>query len=396
MRQAFIGAAAVLSVSAVPACDQVTPLGRFLNESVPRDVPALTAVIVDRDHELFNHSVGMRDAAAGAALAPGGIFRITSMTKPITSLAIMMLHEEGTVDVDAPVTQYLPQFDRVRVMTRFNETDATYESRPPRRPVLVRHLLNHTSGIGYSFADARLARLDDGKVSELDLPLLHDPGDKWSYGPGTNVLGQIVERASGRPLDRFLSERIFQPLGMHDTSYSVPAGKRHRVVTVHVRERETWVEHPNPNVVQSAVQGDSGLFSTGHDYGVLIQLFLNRGRHGATRLVSEESIVRMTTNQIGDLNVERQSPLNAALRPFPIGAGKDKFGFGFQVETAPIGPGLRSAGSYSWGGIYNTHFWIDPQQQLGVVVLMQVLPYYDDAPLRVLRGFERIVYQQPR
>jgi methyl acetate hydrolase len=395
VRQVFIGAAAVLVVWAVPACDQVAPLGRFLLESVPRDVPALTVVIVDRDNELFNRSVGMRDVAAGAALAPGGIFRIASMTKPITSLAIMMLHEEGKLDVDAPVTQYLPQFDRVRVMTRFDETDATYESRPPRRPVLVRHLLNHTSGIGYSFADPRLARLDEGKVSELDMPLLHDPGDRWSYGPGTNVLGQIVERVSGRPLDRFLSERIFQPLGMHDTAYVVPTEKRHRVVTVHLREREAWVEQPNANVVQSAVQGDSGLFSTGHDYGVLMQLFQNRGRHGATRLVDEESIVRMTTNQIGDLNVERQTPSNPAIRPFPIGAGKDKFGFGFQVETAPIGPGLRSAGSYSWGGIYNTHFWIDPQKQIGVVVLMQVLPYYGDAPIRVLRGFERIVYQQP-
>jgi methyl acetate hydrolase len=139
------------------------------------------------------------------------------------------------------------------------------------------------------------------------------------------------------------------------------------------------------------------LSSTARDYAAFLQLFLNGGRHGSTRLIREESPRLMTTNEIGDLTVPQQPSADAArARPFPIGAGKDTFGFGFQIETAPVETGLRSAGSLSWGGIFNTHFRIDPQRQIAGVVLMQFLPYYDEAALKVLRGFERAVYQQLR
>ncbi len=300
-RKSLIGSAAVfVSLARVPAHGSLAPLGSFLHESAPRDVPAVAALLVDRDNVVF----------------------------------------------------------------------------------------------GYSFADPQLAKLDDGKKSIVDLPLLHDPGEKFTYGPNTRVLGQIVEKISGQPLDVFLWEKIFEPLGMRDTSFAVPADKHDRVVTVNARENGRWVERPNPAAVRSEVRGDGGLFSTARDYGAFLQLIRNRGRRGATQVVTEESIRLMTTNQIGEVIVQQQPSANLSLTmPFLIGAGKDKFGFGFQVETPPAPNGLRSAGSVSWGGIFNTHFWIDPQKQLGAVVLMQVLPYYDEAAVKVLKGLESRVYE---
>ena len=397
-------AACSIAISAAASLPAISDSGRaalsgFLRASVARgNAPAIVALVTNRDRVLFLDAAGKRDVAADAALASNAIFRIASMTKPVTSLAVMMLHEEGKIGFDDPVTKYLPEFERVRVLTQIDAADATYESRPPARPITVRHLLTHTSGIGYSFSDARLAKLDDGRTSVEDLPLLHDPGDRFTYGQSTAVLGRIIESVSGQKLDVFLKARIFDPLGMTDTFYVVPEDKRDRVVTLHGKLSGVLTERPNPEILRSPVRGDGGLFSTASDYGAFLRLFLNGGRHGGTRLVGADSIRLMTSNQIAPLVVQEQPSANAATsKPFPIGAGKDAFGFGFQIETDPVADrGLRSAGSYSWGGIDNTHFWVDPQKQIAAVVLMQVLPFYDDACLEVLRGFEKMAYQQLR
>jgi CubicO group peptidase (beta-lactamase class C family) len=398
----FILSPAAATLPTIPASGRVA-LGAFLNQTIADNlVPAVSVVIVNREQQLLLEAVGKRDAAKHVPLTSDSIFRIASMTKPITSLAVMMLHEEGKIGFDDPVTKYLPEFERVRVMTSFNDADRTFESRPAARPITVRHLLTHTSGIAYSFADARLLKIDDGKKTVIDLPLLHDPGERFTYGPNTAVLGYIIEKVTGQTLDAFLKARIFDPVGMRDTFYVVPAEKRDRVVTQHVRVSGSFIERPNPEVLQSTVRGDGGLLSTATDYGKFMQVFLNGGRAGGTRLVSEASLRLMTSDQIAPLVVQEQPSANTMLaRPFPFGGGKDTFGFGFQIETAPSSlrnadRGLRSEGSYSWGGINNTHFWIDPQQQIGVAVLMQVLPYYDEAAIKVLRGVERLVYQHLR
>jgi CubicO group peptidase (beta-lactamase class C family) len=309
----------------------------------------------------------------------------------------MMLVEQGRIAVDDPVAKYLPEFERVRVLTTFNEADGTFDTRPPARPITIRHLLTHTSGIAYGFVDARLAKMNTSGKSQADIPLAHDPGERFTYGPSTAVLGTLVASVSGRPLDEFVKTRIFDPLGMSDTFYTVPADKHDRVVTLHTRAVGALTERPNPATLGAPVAGDGGLFSTPSDYGRFMQLFLNGGRAGTVRLVSESTIRKMLSNQIGRLVVQQQPSADPSrARPFPFGGGKDTFGFGFQIEAAPADPGLRAVGSASWGGINNTHFWIDPRTGVAAAVLMQVLPYYDEAAIDVLRSVERLVYQHIR
>jgi len=396
---ALVACALLPPAGAAPAslrAATASALDAFLDKAVGEGrAPAVVAVVANADRVLYLRAAGKRDVAAGAALEPDAIFRIASMTKPITSAVVLMLRDEGRLDVEDPVTKYLPEFASVRVMTSFDEAQRTFESRPPARPITIRHLLTHTSGIAYSFADARLARLDDGKKTEVEMPLLQDPGTHFTYGPNTAVLGRIVEKISGAPLDQVLQTRVFDPLGMADTFYAVPESKRGRVVTLHTRVENALREQPNPAAPRSNVRGDGGLFSTAGDYARFMQLFLNGGRAGGRRVLSEASVKQMLSNQIGALFVERQPSANLLLaQPFPFGGGKDKFGFGFQIEGRPAAPGLRTAGSASWGGINNTHFWIDPQKQIAAAVLMQFLPYYDAAALDVLRGVERIVYER--
>lgn len=385
-----LGAMLAIVVASTAAVDNSRSLAltAALQSHVERgDVPAVMAIVVDADRIVYLGGGGKRDVANNLLVDKDSIFRIASMTKPVTSLAIMMLFEEGRLSFDDPVSKYLPEADRARVMTDFRP-DGTYDSRPPAKPITVRHLLTHTSGIGYGFIDPRLAKLDDGSKNDLELPLLHDPGERFTYGMSTRTLGRIVEAISGKPLDVFLQERIFTPLGMSDTSYAVPPEKRDRVVTQHNKSNGSFTEVANPANVRSPVRGDGGLFSTVLDYGRFMQLFLNGGRVASTRLVTERSINMMMSNQIGPLRVESQP----ASPPFPFGAGKDSFGFGFQIEGKPAAAGTRGVGAASWGGIYNTHFWIDRRKGIAAAVMMQFLPYYDSAAIAVLRDFERAVY----
>jgi len=380
-----------------PAAPPSEGLDAFLRARVgDGDVPGVVAMAVDRQTTIYSGAFGEADAARNRPMMPDSIFRIMSMTKPVTSVAAMMLVEKSQLGLDDPITTYLPEFANVRVLTMWHDADATFEARPPRRPITVRDLLTHTSGIVYPFVDARLAKLDDGHTTTSEHPLVSDPGERFVYGPNTAVLGEIVARVSQIPLDVFLGQRIFEPLGMGDTFFTVPDEKHDRVVTTHARTADGSLrETPNPAVFEGTVRGDGWLFSTAADYARFMQLFLNRGRAGRVRLLSERTIDLMTTNQLGSRRVAEQPTVDPAIaRPFPIGADKDTFGFGFQIEECPAAPGLRSVGSLSWGGIYNTHFWIDPQRSIAAVVLMQVLPYYDSRALAVLRGFERAVYAQ--
>jgi CubicO group peptidase (beta-lactamase class C family) len=364
------------------------------------DTPGVVALVVDREGVIYEGAAGKADMGRNVAMPVNAIFSIASMTKPVTSVAIMMLLEQGKLKLDDPVSKYLTGFDNLQVITKFNENDATYETRPARRQMTIRHLLSHTSGIGYAFTNPIEYRLTQktGK-GEWELPLLSDPGEKWNYSASTRVLGFIVEKVTGTPLETWYQEHIFKPLGMVDTSYAVAAEKQSRVPTQYSRFTGKLLEQPKtpiPSTPTQPFRGDGGLYSTVRDYSRFMQMLLNEGHLGSVQILSKNSVKMMGENNIGAIFVEQQPNADKQrTKPFPLGAGKDKFGLGFQIASNdPQYAKFRSPGSMSWAGIFNTEFWVDPVKHIGGVQMMQVLPFYDDGAIRTLRDFEETVYRE--
>ncbi|MEY2852967.1 MAG: esterase EstB, partial [Pseudomonadota bacterium] len=318
--------------------------------------------------------------------------------KPVTSLAVMMLVEEGKVSLDDPIERYLPEYANPRVVESFYPLDREFTTRPATRSITVRHLLSHTSGLAYPFTSLTLTQLQgsgaDARPLPVPTPLLHDPGTMWTYGESTRVLGLLVEKVGGMGLEAFMQQRIFAPLGMNETFYTVPVALRGRVATVHRRVDGKLVETPNPTEVNAPPNGDGGLHSTAADYAKFIRLFLNAGRTpDGTQLVKAGTIRSMGEDQLGAVRVRLQEAVSPSLSAaFPLGAGLDGFGLGFQVTASPGMPGLRSPGSLSWAGIFNTEFWIDPVRGVGGILLMQYLPFYDRDAIDTLLGFEQRAY----
>jgi len=371
-------------------------LSSFLKEATDRgDVPGVVVAVVNKDGVVYHEAFGRSRTLTSTPMTKDTIFNMASMTKPVTSVAIMMLVEDGKLKLDDEVAKYLPKYKDPLVISKFNEADSTYETRPAKRPITIRHLLTHTSGIGYGFASPTLTKImaKTGKA-ELDLPLLFDPGESWAYGASTRVLGNVVEVISGQKIDAFLESRILGPLGMHDTSYLVPPSKYPRVVAVNARDAEgKFVERPMPATLTAQVAGDGGLYGTAGDYGLFLRMLLNRGKLGDTRILSEKSVKTMLESQTGKVVVQPQESANLAVsRNFPLGAGKDHWGLGFQL-AAETAPNRRTPGSGTWAGIFNTHFFVDPSREIGVVVMMQTLPFYDEAAMKVYAGVEEAVYR---
>ncbi len=368
-----------------------TALTAQMNAAVRRgDAPGIAEILVDRDGVLFEGASGVPTNA---------IFNIASMTKPVTSVAIMMLMEQGKLHIDDPVSKYLDGYDKLQVITRFNPADATYETRPARTVMTIKHLLSHTSGIGYGFTNPiEYALTAKTKKGEWELPLLDDPGAKFHYSASTRVLGLIVEKLTGASLESWYQEHIFGPLGMVDTSYAVPAPKQPRLAPQFTRASGTIMPLPAAQVATSPTppfRGDGGLYSTIEDYAKFVRMLLNGGTLGGRRILSDDSVRLMGENAIGAIVVERQPDADKQrTKPFPLGAGKDKFGLGFQIASNdPATKGFRSPGSMSWAGIFNTEFWADPVKHVGGVHMMQLLPFYDDGAIRALRGFEETAYK---
>jgi methyl acetate hydrolase len=372
-----------------------TALSTFLKGATDRgDVPGVVVAVVDKNGVLYNEAFGQSSTLSKKPMTKDTIFNMASMTKPVTSIAIMMLVDEGKLKIDDEVAKYLPKYKNPLVISKFNDADASYETRPAKRPITIRHLLTHTSGIGYGFASPTLTKImAKTKQTELDLPLLFDPGESWAYGASTRVLGHVVEAISGQKIDVFLQSRILGPLGMNDTSYLVPTTKYSRVVAVNARENGKFVERPMPATLPATVQGDGGLYGTASDYGLFLRMLLNRGTLNGRRILSEASVKTIFANHMGNVVVQPQESANQSLsRNFPLGAGKDRWGLGFQL-AAEKQANRRTPGSGTWAGIFNTHFFIDPSREVGVIVMMQTLPFYDDASMKVYAGVEEAVYR---
>ncbi len=388
----------VPAMSAAPSFPQqgAAALSTFLKTVTDRgDVPGVVVVVVGKDDVLYHEAFGRSRTLSNAPMARDTIFNMASMTKPVTSVAIMMLVDEGKLKLDDDVATYLPKYKNPLVISKFNEADATYETRPAKRSITIRHLLTHTSGFGYAVGSSMVTKIvAKTKKSELDLPLQFDPGESWAYGPSTRVLGDVVEAISGQKLDAFLESRILGPLGMRDTSYLVPVEKYGRVVAVNTRGADgKLVEQPVPATLAATVQGDAGLYGTAGDYALFLRMLLNHGTLNGKRILSEESVKTMFEPNSGTVVVKEQQSMNLSLsRNFPTGAGKDKWGLGFQLASEKL-PNRRSPGSGTWAGVFNTHFFIDPIKELGVIVMMQTLPFYDDTSMTVYGGVEETVYK---
>jgi CubicO group peptidase (beta-lactamase class C family) len=394
----------LLFVATLQAATSLTPQGgaaltTYLKAAVDKgEIPGVVALVVGKDGVLFHEAVGKQSVTRNVPMAKDTIFNIASMTKPVTSVAIMQLVDAGKLKVDDEVAKYLPQFKDPLVVTKLN-ADGTYETRPAKRQITIRHLLTHTSGIGYGFASQTVATIQQKTgFTEMQMPLLFDPGEGWAYGASTRVLGLVVEKLSGQRIDAYLESKILKPLGMNDTTYTVPESKYPRVVAVNARVKNAWTERPVVTPIPATIQGDGGLYSTAADYSRFLQMLLNRGTLGNTRIISERSAKSMLEVHTGDVVVGEQKSTNQALsRDFPVGAGEDKWGLGFQLAMpASPKPDMRGRGSYTWAGIFNTHFWGDPTRDIGVVFMTQTLPFYDEGAMRTMAGFEALVNQHIR
>jgi CubicO group peptidase (beta-lactamase class C family) len=356
-------------------------------------LPGWSLLISRRGRIAHLATSGLRDVEAGLPVEADTLFRIYSMTKPITSLAAMMLYEEGAFELTDPISKWLPAFGETRVFTGGSELAPVTE--PTTEPIRVWHLLTHTSGLTYGFHHAhpvdgiyRLNGYEWGTPPDTDLagatdffasmPLLFQPGREWNYSVSTDVLGRLIEVVSGKPLDEFFAERIFRPLGMTDTRFSVPEADRDRLAALYIRNPRTGglarndlmgrgVTKPEP-----LLSGGGGLVSSLHDYHRFTQLLLGGGRLGDVRLIGDRTLRYMTSNHLpggADLTAFGR-PLYAE-SPFD-GVG---FGLGFSVSLDPVATRvLGTPGEYGWGGAASTAFWVDPAEALTVVFMTQLLP----------------------
>jgi len=375
----------------------VQAIDRMFQAAVDKaEIPGVVAAVTNKDRILYLKAFGRQDVAKGVPMSSDTVFRIASMTKPVTSVGIMMLYEEGRLRLDDPVGNYLPAYKGREVMAAFDEKDATYTTRPARSEMTIRQLLTHTSGLSYPFTSPTVLAIQTktGKDPKM-LPLLFDPGTKWHYSPATAVLGDLVEKLSGQSIEDWDQARVFRPLGMADTTYSPGPEKAARLATIHERKATGLVENPNLPAYKPDVRGDGGLVSTASDYAAFVQMLLNEGSWHGKRLLKPETVRLMTSNQIGSVVVGTMpDAIPSRSASFPFGAGKDKFGLGFQITTTEGAPTHeRGAGSYTWGGINNTHFWVDPKNGIGVVVLTQVLPFYNATSMGVVTRLEKLIYE---
>jgi methyl acetate hydrolase len=360
-------------------------------------VPGVVAMAANRNGAIYQGAFGVADAGTGRALTPDALFRIASMTKAITSTAAMQLIEQGRVGLDDPAEKYLPAFAHLQLFESFDPATGAYRLQPARSIATVRHLMTHTSGLGYPFTSATLRDFKPRLGEDYPIgPLLFEPGARWHYGTSTDWLGKVVEAVSGRPLDEYFRLRILEPLRMADTFYNVPADKQARLVATHHRGPDGIIvkDEVQPPPTINPIIGGGGLSSTAADYIRFTRMILNNGELDGARILKADTVAAMGRNAIGGIGVPAlNSALPARSDDFSfIADGRDKWGLGFLITVDEV-KGKRSAGSLSWGGINNTYFWIDPTRGFAGVILCQFLPFADRKALALYDGFERGVYQ---
>ncbi len=349
------------------------------------DLPGIVALVARKGKIVFHKAYGMADLEAGQEMQTDHIFRIASQTKAITATAVMILWEEGKFQLDDPISDYIPEFAEPQLLDTFNGSDSSFTTTAADKEITIRHLLTHTSGIGYGFIDGderfrkfyQKAGIVDAWTTETytieqnikklaKLPLHHNPGEKYLYSEGLDVLGYFIEVVSGMPFDEFLRKRLFDPLGMDDTWFYLPDTKADQLVAVHYQENGKWKKFSDPrfNVnypiegAKTFFSGGAGLSSTAIDYAKFLQMYLNGGEYNGKRILSRTTVESILGNHTGDL-----------FGDFP----RKYYGIAFGVVTqqGEDSGGIGSKGTFDWGGYWNTQFFADPVEQTVGILMKQ-------------------------
>jgi CubicO group peptidase (beta-lactamase class C family) len=364
-------------------------------------VPNAVAVAADDRDVIYEGAAGPLAVSAATAVGPDSTFRIASMTKAVTAVAALQLRDRGDLDLDAPVATYYPDFALVQVLDGFDGDEPRL--RAPATRATVRQLLTHTAGLPYGFWSSDIVRWEaaggpasapSGLEGAFASPMVADPGTRFDYGVSFDWLGLVIEAVSGRDLDAHLADHVFAPLGMRSTGFRIDDDQRRRCVPVHTEDPQGgWAAtdidwDPAPR----RWPGGHGLYSTPRDYLRFQRMLLGGGTFAGTTVLDRRSAREMFTNQIGDLGVPAELPTAnpAWSSDFVIGTGR-KWGWGLLVETEAQ-PGRRAAGSGSWAGIFNTHFWVDPRTGITGALHTQCLPFVAPEVMRVYADVERAVY----
>jgi len=363
--------------------ERLSLIDKMCQEAVDKsELPGIVALVARRGKIVYHKAFGAADAS-GEALKKDAIFRIASQSKAITGTAVMMLWEEGKFQLDDPISKYIPEFKNEQVLDSVLP-DGSFKTSPANKPITIRHLLSHTSGIGYGVidGDARFRKMyKDAGITDLfttepitiaesvkklaKLPLHHHPGERFTYSEGLDVLGYFIEIMSGMSFDEFLRKRIFNPLGMDDTWFYLPDAKHSRLVKVQTKKDDAWINYPTTfydpaypiTGAKTFFSGGAGLSSTAKDYATFLQMYLNNGELNGTRILSRTTVQFILENQIGE-----------TLK----GAGF-YYGLAFAVvkEFNANKGGNFSEGTFQWGGYFNTQYHADPKEQLITILMKQ-------------------------
>jgi CubicO group peptidase (beta-lactamase class C family) len=348
------------------------------------EVPGIVALIARNGKIVYEKAFGMADVESGRKMKTDDIFRIASQSKAITSTAVMMLWEEGKFRLDDPISKYIPEFKNPKVLKRFQYSDTTYTTVDASREITIRHLLSHTSGIGYGVIDGderikmiyekagvtdlfttEAVTIKESVLKLAGLPLHHNPGEKYTYSEGLDVLGYFIEVISGQPFDKFLRNRIFEPLGMNDTWFYLPGDISGRLVPVQYKVDDVWQRYPvtfyDPDYpvkgAKSFFSGGAGLSSTVRDYATFLQMYLNGGELNGVRILSRKTVETIMSNQVGDLWDGRGMFFGLA--------------FGVVNEEGVAKGGVGSEGTFDWGGYFNTQYFADPKERVIGLIFKQ-------------------------
>lgn len=390
--------------SAGVSAERLARIDQMCNDAVNNgDLPGIVTLVARNGKIVHWKAYGMSDSKEGKTMKRDDIFRIASQTKAITSTAVMMLWEEGKFRLDDPISKYIPEFKNPQVLKSFKYSDTTYTSEAAKSEITIRHLLTHTSGLGYGIIDGdERMKMIYGKAGITDLfttekitigesvkklaklPLHHNPGEKFTYSEGLDVLGYFIEVVSGMPFDKFLQTRLFDPLGMNDTRFYQPEEKAGRLVAVQQKVNGNWQKYPVTfydtdypvKGAKSFFSGGAGLSSTVKDYATFLQMYLNGGELNGVRILSRTTVDVILSNHSAEL----------------FGSPDRYYGLAFGVTTA-TGQGKGgngSEGTFDWGGYFNTQYFADPKEQvIGLIFKQTQGPVNDETSWK----FRQLVFQ---